>query len=125
MRPALPCVHIHEVIVKTVHVGHLLVDELQRVANPRDDVRSLGVTVGISDAQRGQAKAGRGNTGHRAGVVAVQKRTVFHLSSGGIGLIPEKLKGTSLQIIQQLRVSSLEWHATGILRALRATVTTQ
>jgi hypothetical protein len=74
------------------------------------------IAARVTDAQRRQAKSGRGDARHLARVFPVEKCAILHLPGLWICFIPEKLEAAFLDFIQQLFVGPLKRGAAGILR---------
>src|SRR5580693_2418927 len=96
-----------EVVEEAVLVLQVVREKSQRVADTRENIRGRAKTAMIADAQGRQTKPGGGDAGHGACIVAVRQRAVFHLPGLRTCFEPEKIKGSALNLVQQLVVSSL------------------
>jgi len=99
--PALPGLHVDEVIEESVFVGHVPGQEAQRGANPSLDLRPGGVAALVGDAQCGQAEAGGGDAGHATLLQACGPGPVPDLPGSGTGLLPEEQEGGPLDLVEQ------------------------
>ena len=104
----------HEVLVETVHRGHLICRKSQRDANTFQNRRALHSRARHRcTATFGQP--GRGYARHLARVFPIQKCAILQLPSLWVCFIPEKLEADVLDFIQQLFVGPLKRRAAGIL----------
>ena len=105
LRESSPVAHVQVVIEKPVPVRGML-QEVKRLPDPGRNLGARPVVVLMSDAQRRQSKAGRGNAAHPAVAAAVGFGAVSDEAGVRIGFVPEKLERGARYLVQQLRVGT-------------------
>jgi hypothetical protein len=95
------------VIEKSMHVWHSVEHEIEGGTYAITDVGAFAIATLISNAHRGQTKAGSGDARHSLCTASSGQSAIFHLARGGIGLGPEEIKSRTFNLVEQLIINTL------------------
>ena len=87
-------------------VGQSPREKAKRLPHPIPDRRRLPVTARFPDAQAGESKARRRNTGNPPLVVALKQRAIPDLASRGTSFVPKKPERGALDFVQKLIIGT-------------------
>ena len=97
-------VNVGEVVEESAMVRQLLPKESEGGKNAFQRSVAGNQASLFADAESGQTKAGRGNTGHDRVVSAVDVAPVFHHPCLGAGLVPKITEVGDFQFVQKFVV---------------------